>query len=67
MTINKNLSVKGCWRMVNAIQNGKTPLEIRQRCNIAEKWLQANEVISYDEYNDMMMTISYLHRESFQM
>lgn len=53
--------------MVNAIQNGKTPLEIRQRCNIAEKWLVENEVISYDEYNDMMMAISYLYRESFNL
>ena len=67
MTVNKNLSVRGCWRMVNAIQNGKTPLEIRQRCNTAEKWLQANQVISNEEYNDMMMTISYLHRESYHM
>ena len=67
MTINKNLSVKGCWRMVNAIQNGETPAAIRERCNIAEEWLKANQIISNDQYNDMMMTISYLYRESYQM
>ena len=64
MAINKNLSVDGCWRMVNAIQNGKTPHEIRERCRIAEEWLKANEVIDNDQYNDMMMTVAYLHRES---
>lgn len=67
MTINKNLSLKGCWKMVNAIQNGKTPVEIRERCDIAEKWLVENEVINIDEYNDLMMAVSYLWRESFHI
>lgn len=65
--INKRLSVNGCWKMVNAIQNGKTPEEIRQRCAIAMNWLDENEVIDNDTYNDLMMTVSWLHRESYHM
>lgn len=63
--INTKLSENGCWKMVNAIQNGKSPAEIRERCNIAEMWLKANEVIGCDIYNDLMMTVAYLYRESF--
>lgn len=65
--INKRLSVNGCWKMVNAIQNGKTPEEIRQRCAIAMNWLDENEVIDNDTYNDLMMTVSWLQRESYHM
>ena len=65
MKINKNLSVNGCWRMVNAIQNGKTVEEIRERCKIAEAWLKENVIIDNEQYNDLMMTISYLYRETY--
>jgi hypothetical protein len=65
MNINKKLSVSGCWKMINAIQNGETPQKIRERCHIAEQWLNANQVINFDQYNDMMMTVAYLHRESY--
>lgn len=65
MAINTKLSLNGCWKMVNAIQGGRTPAEIRKRCNIAEEWLNANEIISNEEYDDLMMTVSYLYRESY--
>lgn len=64
--INTKLSVKGCWGMVNRIQDGRTPDEIRERCYIAEQWLTANEVITNEEYDDLMDTVAYLHRESYQ-
>ena len=67
MAVNKSLSVNGCWRMVNAIQNGKTPEEIRERCQIAAEWLKVNEVISFEEYDDLMNAVSYLHRESYHI
>lgn len=67
MTINKKLSVSGCWKMVNAIQNGKTPEEIRSRCRIAEEWLNENEIIDNDTYNSLMMTVSFIHRESYHL
>lgn len=63
--INPRLSVKGCWKMVNAIQNASTPKEVRERCDIAEEWLVANTVITSEEYNDLMMTLTYLFRESY--
>ena len=66
MDINVNLSVKGCWRLVNGIQNGKTPAEIRERASIAEEWITANKNIDIDTYNDMMNSIAYLIRESYQ-
>lgn len=51
--------------MVNAIQGGKTPAEVRERCRIAEEWLNANEVINNEQYDDLMMTVAYLHRDSY--
>lgn len=62
--INTKLSVNGCWEMVNGIQSGRTPDEIRERCYIAEQWLKANEVITNEEYDDLMRTVAYLYRES---
>lgn len=67
MKINKSLSLDRCWEMVNRIQKGKTPEEIRQRCQIAEAWLTANEVISMEEYDSLMDTVAYLCRESYHM
>ena len=65
MAINTKLSVTGCWRMVNAIENGKDATEVRERCRIAASWLEANEVINYDQFNELMMTVAYIHRESY--
>ena len=65
MAINTKLSLKGCWKMVNAIQNAETPQEIRRRCRIAEEWLRANEMISIDAFDELMNTVAYLHRESY--
>ena len=67
MAINKRLSLRGCWRMVNAIQNGDTPKEIRQRAGIAAEWLKANEVIDEDQFDELMDTVAYLVRESYHM
>lgn len=67
MTINRNLSVNGCWKMVNAIQNGTTPAEIRERANIAEQWLTANVVIDNDTYDELMNTVAFIVRESYHM
>ena len=67
MEINRNLSVNGCWKMVNAIQNCRTPAEIRDRAAIAEQWLMANDVIDNDTYDDLMNTVAYLVRESYHM
>lgn len=53
--------------MVNACQNGRTPLEIRERCNIAEKWLLENENIDVATFDDMMRAISFIYRESFHV
>lgn len=67
MGINRRLSLRGCWRMVNAIQNGETPKEIRNRAGIASEWLKANEVISIEDFDELMDTVAYLVRESYQM
>ena len=63
--INTRLSFNGCWRMVNAIENGRTPDEIRERCKTAESWLKANEVITNEQYDDLMMVVSWIFRESY--
>ena len=67
MKINTKLSVAGCWKMVNAIQNGETDDEIRSRCLIAEQWLKHNEVITNAQYNDLMIAVSYIYRELAHM
>lgn len=67
MAINTKLSLKRCWDMVNRIQMGRTPDEIRRRCRVAEEWLTANEVITTDEYDELMMAVSFIHRESYHI
>ena len=67
MKVNTKLSVRGCLEMVNRIQNGRTPQEIRERCGIAEEWLRANKIITTSQYNDMMMAVSCICRESYHL
>lgn len=67
MEINRRLSLKRCWDMVNRIQKANTPQDIRRRCQIAEEWLTANEVISIDEYDALMMAVAYIHRETYHI
>ena len=67
IAINTQLSLKRCWDMVNAIQNGDTPEEIRRRCRIADEWLTANKVITTEQYDNLMDAVAYLHRESYHM
>lgn len=67
MGINRNLSLQGCWKMVNNIQLAGTPEGIRARCRIAREWLDANQVISTEEYNELMMALSCQFRESYHM
>lgn len=67
MPINTRLSLSGCWKLVNACQNGKTPGDIRERCRIAEEWLNKNEIITNEEYDSLMMSVSLIHRETYHM
>ena len=63
--VNPRLSLSRCWDMVNRIQ-GDTPDETIERFHIAEKWLRANEVVSNDEFDDLMMAATFLLREAYQ-
>lgn len=65
--INVNLSLSGCWKMVNRIQLGKDPTEIMQRCKIAEKWICKNKVITSEQGNELMRAITQLYREAYRM
>ena len=67
MAINTRLSLNGCWAMVNRIQTATTPESIRERCKVAEEWLTANEIISTEDYNELMRAVSYLHMESYHL
>ena len=67
MRCNRNLSLKGCWDMVNRIQLADTPEGIRNRCRVAEEWLLNNDVIDNDEYDDLMRAVAYLRSESYHM
>ena len=63
MKINTKLSYEGCWKMVNAISNGKDSDDIRNRCLIAERWLKANTVITNEDYDELMRAVSFIYRE----
>lgn len=65
--INVNLSVSGCWKMVNRIQLGRTRAEILERCKIAEKWLRENKVLTNEQWNDLMRAVTQLYREAYKM
>lgn len=51
--------------MVNRIESAQTPREIRERCIIAEEWLTANTRITNEEYDELMMAVSYIYRDSY--
>ena len=65
MEINRTLSLSGCWKMVNAIQNATTPELIRERCHIAKLWLDNNDIISNLDYDELMESVAYLERETY--
>lgn len=67
MKINTKLSLKKCWEMVNRIQLGENAKEIVKRCKIAEEWLNKNEIISNEEYDDLMRSVTYWSREAYRM
>ena len=54
--VNRNLSVRGCWRMVNAVNS-------LEKVKVAQQWLDNNDVISIDEYDALMRSLSYISRE----
>ena len=54
--INKKLSLKGCWAMVNRV-------DTIEKANIAESWLRENELLSNEDYDDLMMALTYLYRD----
>lgn len=65
LNINENLSLDGCWTMVNAIQKAPTAQGVRERCEIVKAWLKANKVINNDQFDELMRTVAYLYRESY--
>lgn len=60
------MTLEECWTMVNGIQDGKTPQDVRARCAEVRECLAKNENISNKEYDDLMRTAAYLCRESYQ-
>ena len=58
--INPNLPLKRCWDMVNRI-------DTFEKANIAEEWLTKNEVITIDEYDDLMRAVAYKVRELYHI
>ena len=59
MKINTKLSLKRCWDMVNRI-------ETVEQSQIAEEWLNANEIITVDEYDDLMRALTAQRREAYR-
>lgn len=57
--VNPKLSLKGCWAMVNRVNT-------LEKLHIAKQWLKVNELITNDEYNDLMMALSYISRELYR-
>ena len=57
--VNPNLSLQRCWDMVNRVES------VREGA-IAEAWLEANTVISTDEYDELMRALTYQIREAYR-
>ena len=55
------------WKIVNDIQTAQSPKEIRMRCNEAEKLIRADDSIDNGKFDELMRTIAYLYRESYDM
>ena len=51
----KSLNLSQCWRMVNRISN-------MEQVAIAEEWLKKANITN-EEYDDLMMAVSYIYRE----
>ena len=58
------MTVNEYWNIVNNIQVGKTPGEVRQRCNEAEKLIRADKTMDNDTFDELMMAIAFLYREA---
>ncbi len=58
--INPRLSLQRCWDMVNRVET------VRQGA-VAEAWLTANEVITNEEYDELMRALTYLIREAYRI
>ena len=65
-TINTKLSLNGCWKMVNRIEAASSADKIRERCYTAEQWLAANEVITIEQFDELMNAVAFIHRESYK-
>ena len=58
--VNTKVSQKSLWKLVNAVDS-------LPKARIAEEWLKANEVIDNNAYNDLMMALSQITRELYDM
>lgn len=67
MNINTRLSLKACWEMVNRIQLAENAKEMIRRCRVAEEWLKKNEIISNEEFDELMNSVAYWSREAYRM
>lgn len=65
--VNHELSVGGCWQMVNRIQLADSGMEMRRRCVLCEVWLFGNEVITTDEFDELMRAVSQCYRDSYKL
>jgi hypothetical protein len=61
------MTIKEYWNIVNNIQTAKTAEEMRKKCNNAEKLIRDDSSINNDDFDELMMTIAYLHRESYRL
>ena len=57
--VNTKLSLKGCWEMVNRV-------DTLEKATVAINWLENNELLSNEDYNDLMMALSWIMRELYK-
>ena len=60
------MTIKEYWDMVNNIQVIDNQVKIREKCNAIEKMLKADNNIDNDAFEDLMMTITFIYRESYK-
>ena len=57
--VNPNLSIRGCWEMINRVQTV-------QQGAVAEMWLTANRIITREEFRELQVALTWRIRDAFR-
>ena len=56
------MTVNQYWDIVNSIPALNDSMDIRSKCNSVEKMLKSDDTLSNDDFDELMMAISFIYR-----